>query len=140
MAFNGKLLELKTGNSYVTFPTKYIKAESYQVTPEQRMEVSAGRASSGKLNRTTCSHKASKIEFNTTPLTNKEIYAISTLFTNAYTNSDQRKLEAKYYDPETDSYKTGEFYLPDIEYPILRIDLDTNTVHYDSVRYALIEY
>lgn len=140
MAFNGKLLELKTNNSYVEFPLKYIKPESYDATPDQRMEISAGRATTGKLKRTTCEHMATKIELNTIPLTNKEVKEISDILIAAFTDTAQRNLEIRYYHPETDSYKTGEVYMPDIQYPINRIDLTTNTIYYNSIRYAFIEY
>lgn len=140
MAFNGKLVELKTGSSYVEFPTKYIKSESYKVTPNQRMESSANRSATGLLKRTTVSHTASKIDFNTTVLTNKEVADITTKLSAAYTDSLQRKLDLRYYDPETDSYKTGTFYVPDIDYDIMRIEKNAHIIHYNSIRYAFIEY
>lgn len=140
MAFTGELVELKTGANYVPFPLRYIKAESYKVTPDQRMETSATRASTGVLVRQTCSHTASKIDFNTTPITNADVSNIASLLSNAYTDSAQRKLDLRYYNPATDSYATGTFYVPDIDYDILRVDLGTNTIHYDSIRFAFIEY
>lgn len=138
MAFNGKLVELKTGANYVEFPLVYIKSESYKVTPDQRMEAEAARSATGKLKRTTCEHTASKIDFNTTPLTNREVADITSKLSAAYTNSLERKLELRYYDPETDSYKTGDFYVPDTDYEISRID--GTTIYYASLRYAFIEY
>lgn len=140
MAFNGKLLELKINNSYTEFPTSLINAESYKVTPDQRMEASANRAASGKLIRSTLSHTASKIDLNTIILTNTQLATIEALLTSAYTNSLQRKLTLRYYVPQSDSYKTGTFYVPDVDYDILRIEKDKNIVWYNSVRYAFIEY
>ena len=140
MAFNGKLVEVKIGANYSTFPTSLIKAESYKVTPNQRMESSAARAASGLLKRTTCSHTASKIDFNTIIMTNRDIATIHNLLSSAYTSALERKLSLRYYDPSSDSYSTGDFYVPDVDYNILRIDKDTNTIYYDSVRFAFIEY
>lgn len=140
MAFNGKLVELKTGNNYVNFPTSYIKAQSYHVTPHQRMESSANRATTGLLHRTTVSHTASKIDFETPPLTNRDVNSINTMLSNAYTDVLQRKLDLRYYDPSSDSYKTGTFYVPDVNYDISRIDKTSNVIHYDPVRFAFIEY
>ena len=140
MAFNGKLLELKTNGSWVNFPLKFIAFESYSITPDQRMEASANRATSGKLVRDTVEHTASKIEFNTPPVTNSEVREMNNMFSAAFTNARERKLEVRYYDTETDAYKTGEFYMPDTEYPIYRVDLQTNTIYYKSLRFALIEY
>jgi hypothetical protein len=140
MAFNGKLVELKTGANYVEFPLAYIKSQSYHVTPNQRMESSANRATTGLLHRTTVLHTASKIDFETPPLTNSQVNAIHTMLANAYTDSLQRKLNIRYYDPSSDSYKTGTFYVPDVNYDISRIEKGSNTIHYDPVRFAFIEY
>ena len=138
MAFNGKLVELKTGNNYVELPLKYVKAESYTVTPEQRMEISANRASTGLLKRNTLSHTASKIDLETVPVTNSDVAILNTLFSNAFTDAQERKLDLRYYNPATDSYNTGTFYMPDTEYHILNIN--GTTIQYDSVRFAFIEY
>lgn len=140
MAFNGKLLEVKVGNSYSTFPTNLVNAESYKVTPAQRMEASANRSTTGKLVRNTVSHTASKIDLNTTVLSNKDLKTIEDLLTSAYTDSLQRKLTLRYYVPQSDSYKTGTFYVPDVDYEIMRIDKTDNVIWYNSVRYAFIEY
>lgn len=140
MAFNGKLLEVKVGANYSEFSTKYINAESYKVTPNQRMESAANRASSGVLVRNTVSHTASKIDLSTPIMTNKEVKIINDLLASAYTDSLQRKLDLRYYDPSSDSYKTGTFYVPDVDFEINRIDKTNNIIWYNSIRYAFIEY
>jgi len=140
MAFNGKLIELKTGNNYVEFPLQYIKHDSYKPTPDQRMEADANRATSGLLVRNTVEHTATKIEFETPPITNLELSSIMTLLNNAMTNALQRNVTLRYYDTVTDSYKLGNFYVPDIETPIYRIELNPPLVHYNSIRIAFIEY
>ena len=133
MAFNGKLVEVKISNSYSEFPLKYINANSYKVTPAQRVETSATRVSSGKLVRQTASHTASKIDFSTTPLSNKDVNTIQTLLSSAYTDSLQRMLDIRYYDPSSDSYKTGTVYMPDVDYEISRIDTATTTIWYNPL-------
>ena len=135
MAFNGYLIKLG-GSSGTELPLSYVKAESYSATPNQRMESEAKRAVTGLLKRTTCEHTATKIEINTVPMTNSLWNMIKTRFTNQL----QRDITLEYYDNETDSYKTGNFYMPDIQYPILRVDTDANLIHYDSIRLAFIEY
>ena len=139
MAFDGTLLHLKNpNNQYVEFPVDKIKAESYDVSPNQRLDTSAGRSTTGVLQRTTCDHTASKIEFETIPLNNFDVAKLNTLLTGCFTNVKQRNISIKYYDPETDSYKTADCYMPDTKYPIRQIV--GNTVHYNSIRYAFIEY
>ena len=140
MAFNGKLIELKTGANYVELPLKYMKAESYKVTPNQRMESSANRATTGLLHRNTVAHTASKIDFDTPPITNSDVNAINTMLSNAYTDALQRKLDIRYYDPSSDTYKTGTVYVPDIDYEINRVDTTRNIIYYNPVRIAFIEY
>ena len=140
MAFNGKLLELKISGSWTEFPMKLINAESYKVTPAQRMELSANRAASGKLVRSTASHTASKIDLSTIVMTNKDVKTIEDLLTSAYSDSLQRKLEIRYYNPQKDAYDTGTVYVPDVDYNIMRVDKNTNTIWYASTRYAFIEY
>lgn len=139
MAFNGKLVELKKpDNTFIELPLDMISAQSYDASPNQRMESSAGRSTTGYLSRTTCEHTASKIEFETVPCTNFDIAKLNALFQGCFTNALQRNITIRYYDPETDDYKTADCYMPDVKYPINRIE--GTTIHYNSVRYAFIEY
>lgn len=139
MAFSGYLIKLK-GTTDEVLPLDFIAVDSYSATPDQRMEAKANRATSGKLDRQTVSHTATKIEFETPPITNHEVAVLNTLIHNHYTNALKRDVSLEYYDNDTDTYKTGNFYMPDIQYKISRIDIDTNTIYYDKIRYAFIEY
>jgi len=135
--FNGYLIKVG-GPSGVPLPMEYIKLEGYDITPNQRMESSAKRTVTGVLNRTTVDHTASKIEFSTPVLTDKDIHAIMGLFWNAWTSAIERKLDLEYYDMETGTYKTGTFYMPDIKFTISRID--DNVVYYNNITFKFIEY
>ena len=139
MAFNGYLIKLG-GSSGTELPLSYVKAESYSAMPNQRMESEAKRAVTGVLKRTTCEHTATKIEINTVPMTNSQWNVLWNMIKTRFTNYLQRDITLEYYDNETDSYKTGNFYMPDIQYPILRVDTDADLIHYDSIRLAFIEY
>lgn len=138
MAYSGYLI--KVGGSLGTaLPMKYVKLDGYNITPNQRMESEAKRAVTGVLHRTTVAHTASKIEINTPYLTNSEVATMMTLFRNAWTNVSERKLSLEYYDMETDTYKTGDFYMPDIKFEIDHIK-DSNIIVYKETRIAFIEY
>lgn len=139
MAFSGYLLKLG-GSGGTVFPMKFIKLEGYNITPNQRMESEAKRAITGVLHRTTVAHTASKIEFNTPKMTNIEVDSMMSLFRNFWTSTAERKIDLEYYDMETNTYKTGTFYMPDIKFEIERIDLETNLVYYGETRIAFIEY
>ena len=140
MAYSGYLIKLKGGTAE-NLPMKYMGAESYSATPDQRMESKASRATTGLLHRTTVSHVATKIEFETpSGMTNKDIAALNTLLQSHMTNSLERKITINFYDNETDTYRDADCYMPDVQYKIMRVDNSTNTIYYHPVRYAFIEY
>lgn len=137
MAYNGYLIKVG-GSGGTVLPMKYIKYEGYDITPNQRLETEAKRAVTGLLHRNTVEHTATKIEFNTIVLMNSEMNELMTLFRNAWTSSIERKLDLEYYDMETDSYKVGTFYMPDIKFQINNIS--DNIIYYKETRIAFIEY
>ena len=137
MAFSGYLIKLG-GSAGTELPLKYIKLDGYNITPNQRMESEAKRAITGVLHRTTVDHTASKIEFNTPIMTNNDVDAMMSLIRTYWTSTKERKLTLQYYDMETNSYKEGEFYMPDVKFQIMRIE--GNTVYYKENRFAFIEY
>lgn len=139
MAYAGYLIKLG-GASGTVLPLEYIAFSSYKSTPNQRMEARATRAVTGVLHRTTVEHKATKIEFNTPLLTNKQLAALNNLLISHFSNVLERKITINYYDQETDSYRNAECYMPDVNYEISRVDQNTNTVYYNGIRYAFIEY
>lgn len=138
MAFSGYLI--KVGSSEVEIPLKYMRAETYTVTPNQRMEWSAERDVNGYLHRVTVENQPPKIEFSTPLMTNSDIATLNAIFSAAYSVADERKLTVKYYDPETDSYKTHDCYMPDVHYSIRNVDAANNVINYEELRYAFIGY
>lgn len=139
MAYNGYLIKIG-GSSGTPLPMKYIKLDGYNISPNQRMEAEAGRSVTGLLHRTTVAHTASKIEINTPYITNLDVDEMMTLIRNAWINTQERKLNLEYYDMETNTYKTGTFYMPDIKFEIDHIEEATNIVVYKEIRLAFIEY
>ena len=142
MAFNAYLIKLKGVGSGQNeeLPMKYMGLASYSCTPDQRMESKANRATTGLLHRTTVEHKATKIEFETPNITNTDLAQLNAMFARHYTDPLQRRLTIEYYDMETDSYREADCYMPDVQYKIQRVDLVHNTIVYNPVRFAFIEY
>lgn len=139
MAFSGYLIKVGTGTP-VEIPLKYMRAETYSVTPNQRLEWSAERDVTGVLHRETTPNMPPKIEFNTPLMTNKDIKALNTILQNAYSVAAERKLSVTYYDPESDTYKTHDCYMPDVKYEIRNVDTAHNVINYEELRYAFIGY
>ena len=132
MAYNGYLL--KVGGKQV--PNKFIQLSTYSITPNQRMESSAERDTTGMLHRETCEHTATKIEFNTPYIRGVEVAELNTLL--GIAGDYQRNVTVEYFDPETQSYKNADCYMPDVQYSIY--SEVNNDLLYSPIRYAFIEY
>ena len=140
MAFSGYLIKVGPSGSEVEIPLKYMRAETYQVTPNQRLEWSAERDVTGVLHRETTANMPPKIEFSTPLMTNSDINALNTILSTAYSVAAERKLRVTYYDPESDSYKSHDCYMPDVHYEMRMVDTVNNVIHYNELRYAFIGY
>lgn len=139
MAYDGYLIKLGS-SSGATLPMECIRLESYQCTPDQRMEAKADRSITGVLQRTTVEHTATKIEFETPVITNSQLETLMSSIRSSFTNQLERRLNIYYYDMETNSYKLADVYMPDTQYTINRIDKDKKIIYYNPVRIAFIEY
>ena len=92
MAFTGYLIKVGASGHEVEIPLKYMRAETYTVTPNQRLEWSAERDVTGVLHRETTPNMPPKIEFNTPLMTNSDINALNTILSTAYSVAAERKL------------------------------------------------
>lgn len=136
MAFNGSLL--KSGND--NFPLQYVFKESYKVVPNRRQDLDPYRDANGKLHRNTLSHTASTIEFQTKTMNNTDFETVMSWLRSHYSNSSEKKIPLTYYCPDTDSYNTGDFYVPDIEMEINYVDTTNNKILYNPTTIEFIEY
>lgn len=136
MSFNGSLIKFSGDN----FPLKYVFKESYKVTPNRRQDLDPYRDGNGKLHRNTLSHTATTIQFQTKPMWNDDFDTMMSFIRSHYTNDLEKKLSITYFSPDTNSYKTGNFYVPDIEYTIDLVDTTKNKILYLSTTLEFIEY
>lgn len=134
MAFNGTLISL--GGS--AFPMSYIAAGTYKVTPNRRQDIDPFRDANGVLHRNVVSHYATTIEMQTRLMTNTEVADMMAFIRGHYTNEAEKKVLVTFYSPDTDSYDSGEFYLPDLEFTIYKID--GNTITYEPMTLKFIQY
>lgn len=141
MAFSAStgLVQVRNASTqaYVTIPLDCIAFESYKCT-RNMLDLDSYRSETGVLLRNALSHRATKIEFNTPIISASTWMTIRNIITDGYTDSTARELYLKYYNPETDTYSTGRFYRPDIEFNVRHID--GNKIQYNQIRIAFIEY
>lgn len=136
MPFNGSLIKIGS----TVFPLRYVFRESYSITPNRRQDLDSFRDANGYLNRNVVKHMPSTIELKTKPMKNTELAAMMGIIKNNYINVLEKKVLLEYYCPDTDGYQSGTFYVPDIQFPIYRIDVDQNVIYYKSFTLEFIEY
>lgn len=136
MAFNGSLLKFSGDN----FDLDYVYKESYKITPNRVQDLDPYRDANGLLHRNALSHTATTISFQTKPMWNTEFETMMSFVRSHYTNSSEKKLSITYYSPDTDSYKTGDFYVPDVEITMDLVDTSRKKILYLSTTLEFIEY
>ena len=136
MSFNGYLLKMGVD----VFPLSFVYKESYKVTANRRQELDSSRNANGKLQRNILEHMPSTISFQTKPMWNDELDKMMSFIRSHYSVENERKLVLEYYSPDINAYKTGEFYMPDMDFPINRVDLAQNRIFYNGFQLEFIEY
>lgn len=136
MAFEGYLL--KIGNDI--FPLSCVFKESYEITPNRRLDLDSTRNANGELTRNVVSHTASTILFQTKPMWNDELSDMMKFIKDRYLNESEKKISLTYYCPDLDSYKSGVFYIPDVKFPINYVDVENKKIFYNSFQLEFIEY
>ena len=131
---------LKATATGIIFPQKYIALESWDSTPDQREELKAYRDDNTRnLTRVTAAGKKSIFSFTTREglhLADKII--IQTFFTNGESDHEQRKINLEFWNEETNSYDTGDFYRPNMNFPIYKITEDD--IIYKAMKFEFVEY
>ena len=108
----------------------------YSSTPSQRQESDAQVDQTGVLHRATMPHTRSSIRFTTHILTLDEKIDLQNRM--GYAASHQRTVYVEYWNDETNSYYSGTFYLPDVEFSVM--DFNADTILYNPISFELIEY
>ena len=127
---------LKFGDK--VFPNAYIL--EYSSTPNQRLESSADRDNTGTLQRKTLNSTKTSINLSTHILRLNEKIKMQSVINAGMVNSAQRKCKVTYWNDEDNTYKTGYFYIADVEYTIMDVDSTSKDIQYNPITIELIEY
>ena len=141
MAYNNNysLVQVYNGTAYISIPLGYMRYETYQITPQQTIDLDSYRSENGTLLRNPVAVKA-KVEFNTPLMTETSWQSLWAIIKAGFNNSTERKLKLRYYDTLSATYKTGNFYVPDVVTTIRNIDEAAGVINYNEIRIAFIEY
>ena len=132
--FQGYLI--KFGND--VFPHDYILYNTYKVTPDRALDMDSSRNANGILERNVLEHTASTLQFDLRPMNGDQQETVTSFINTHLIDAAQKKVNIQYWDPRISGYKSGIFYIPDIEYPIKKIE--QNQIYYDKVTLKAIEY
>lgn len=139
MAYSGYLIKFGGSNGQL-LPEGIIL--SYSSKPNQRLDLSAERDNTGYLHRYTLANGKTAIKFSVHMLHLAEKIALQNAINAAINVSGGDAVERKgfiqYWDDENNEYKTGWFYIPDVEYIVM--DFDSNDIIYEPIEFELIEY
>ena len=129
----------RSSKVYTSIPLGKIRYETYQITPQQTIDLDSYRSENGNLLRNPVATKC-KIEFNTPLMTDSEWAEIWNIIKAGFNNNTERKLKLRYYDTLSATYKTGYFYVPDVQTTIRNIEEGAGVINYNEIRIAFIEY
>lgn len=129
----------RSTKAYVSIPLGMIRYETYQITPQQTIDLDSYRSENGNLLRNPVATKC-KLEFNTPLMTDTQWGEIWNIIKAGFNNNTERKLKLKYYDTLSATYKTGYFYVPDVQTTIRNIEEGPGVINYQEIRLAFIEY
>ena len=135
--FEGYLI--KAANSGQVFPHEYILYESWNSHPNSREEIKAYRDENTRdLTRVTAAGTKSSFNFTVRSLRLKDVQKIRNFFSSNVSNDLQRRITLTYWNDETLSYSTSDFYVPDYQPKIKKITSDD--IIYGEVQLDFIEY
>lgn len=114
--------------------TPYIHAGSYKATPDQQTDIDDYTDNEGIFHRNVLPAKATKIEFDIKPVHLADKIKIQAAF------PTRTNVSVEYWNDETNQYKTGNMYIPDITFEPYMVYRKIGDILYNPIRLAVIEY
>lgn len=139
MYFQGFLIMLGGKNGTV-LPNRFIRYDTYEVEPAQRLDLDSTRDLTGVMHRNVLQHTATRIDFTVPHLSNLEHDFLMDLLRNNMSNKHAKKITLYYWNDEVHDYREGVFYMPDLKFKIRSIDEKNGTILYDECKLTFIEY
>ena len=91
----------------------------------------------GRLIRDTLPHKRTTVKFTTHMMNLDDKINFQNIIARGLVNELKREHSVEYWNDETNSYYTGVFYIPDVEYTIQ--DASATDIMYNPITVEIIE-
>jgi hypothetical protein len=134
MAFEGWLV--KFGSTVL--PNSYL--EKYKDKPNQRLELNAARDATALLHRQTSPNYKTSLTIPIRSLYLDLKILLKAIIDAGMVNERERKVSATYWNDEVMDYRSGVFYIADIEYTISRVNERKLDILYEPFEIQLTEY
>lgn len=134
MAFEGWLV--KFGSTVL--PNSYL--EKYKDKPNQRLELNAARDATALLHRQTSPNYKTSLTIPIRSLYLGEKILLKAIIDAGMVNERERKVSATYWNDEVMDYRSGVFYIADIEYTISLVNERKLDILYEPFEIQLTEY
>lgn len=138
MKFNGKgvIIDMSVYNGYLIkvkgiedtayaadfiIPLQYMILSSYKAT-YSTLDGDTKRDGEGYLVRTVLPHKVAHCSVDIRQMSNAEIWLLMDGIQSRYTDENENKVNASIWVPQLNDYVDAEFYVPDIEFTIRKIE------------------
>jgi len=134
MAYQGYLLKMND----IIIPNRYMQHNNCKIKVNTQ-DKNSGEDGYGVLHRNVLEHTSIKIEWYFPSATNVQLQELLSIFRSIWGYGPERRCQnTTVYVPEWDKYHTGDFYMPDPEFPVY--NTSGGVVRYGAVRFALIEH
>ena len=118
----------------IVFNNDLLEEDGYKSTPDIQQDKDSYTDDNGDTQRNILPHVKQKIWLKTNELTAMQKRHIQTVFPSRTT------VKLKFWNDEREAYVTTNFYIPDIEWTIRKIDKATNDRIYAPIEITLISY
>lgn len=135
MAFSGYLISI--GSNPEKFFEKFIVCQSYKVS-KKIIDLNSYRDGNGELKRNALDHVSYTITFDVKPMNNTRMQTFLDGIRSNFSIPKERKVSVTFYNPESDSYVTSDFYMPDPEFTIEKIE--NGQVYFKTTTIKFIGY
>lgn len=131
MGYEGYLIKaidpLHGGNDYV-IPLHWVIEKTYKMTYSV-IDFDSTRNSAGRLIRNALKHKVPHCTINVRPLDNTQLNLLMSNLQARYTIAKEKKIQLSVFIPEYNQYVTENFYIPDLELVIRKIENNTKVLY-----------
>lgn len=117
------------------FPSEYIHAGSYKITPDQETDIDDYTDTDGIFHRNVLPAKATKIEFDIKPIRMHDLAVIKRILP-----EDRTEVNIEYWNDWEMKYQSGKAYIPDISIEPYMDYSKIGDCLYNPIRIAFIEY